>query len=170
MRQRPHNRSGQAAIEFALLYAGVLLPLTMGIVYMAELLWVWHSVADYTREGARYAATHCWQPGGDNVRQYMTTHIPKMIDMEQFRDGPAQIIVDYFTVDPASGARSEFTCDGGECSVNCVPDGVTVRIQSYEFRRFVTYLRLPPVPLPNFQASVPIESAGCDPEQGTCLP
>jgi hypothetical protein len=28
---------------------------------------------------------------------------------------------------------------------------------------------LPPIVLPNFQATVPIESCGCDPEAGVCV-
>ena len=30
------------------------------VIFVAEMLWVWHSVVDFTRDGARYAATHCW--------------------------------------------------------------------------------------------------------------
>jgi hypothetical protein len=52
----------------------------------------------------------------------------------------------------------------------CVPDAVTVRVTNYEFRKFMGYLGLPPVSVPDFYTTVPIESAGCDPEQGTCLP
>ena len=59
--RRLHNESGQTVVEYALIYAGVILPLTFAIVFLGELLWVWHSVVDYTRDGARYAASHCWQ-------------------------------------------------------------------------------------------------------------
>ena len=44
---------GQAAIEFALLYAAVILPLTFMMIFVSEMLWVWHSVVDFTRDGAR---------------------------------------------------------------------------------------------------------------------
>jgi hypothetical protein len=47
---------------------------------------------------------------------------------------------------------------------------VRVSVTGFEYRTFVTSLGLPPVPIPDFQTSLPIESAGCDPEQGTCLP
>jgi len=67
---------------------------------------VWHSVADFTRDGARYAApTAGWpmqqrrRPGG-----YMPTHVPPMIDMDQFQTGAAGIQVQYFQADPATGA------------------------------------------------------------------
>jgi len=163
------KRSGQSTIEFALLYAGVILPLTFAVVFASEMFWVWHSVVDFTRDGARYAASHCWQSGADNVLGYMRTHVPRMIDMDQFQSGSAEISVEYFSRDPDSGTLVEFTCDG-DCSAACVPDAVSVRINNYQFQRFVSFLRLPPVTMPDFRTSMPIESAGCDPEQGTCLP
>ena len=83
----PTGRSGQASIEFALLYSAVILPLTFMVVFVSEMLWVWHSVVDFTRDGATYAATHCWMGDGGNVTTYMTTHVPRMIDMERFQSG-----------------------------------------------------------------------------------
>ncbi|MEO7651617.1 MAG: TadE family protein [Bryobacteraceae bacterium] len=163
------NRSGQATVEYAILYAGVVLPLTFAVIFVAEMLWVWHSAVDFTREGAKYATTHCWQSGGSNVLTYMRSHVPRMIDMDQFQQGQAEIAVEYFSKDPDSGSLVEFSCDG-ECSVDCIPDTVTVRIATYEFRRFVSFLGLPPVVIPDFRTSLPMQSAGCDPEQGTCLP
>jgi hypothetical protein len=124
---------------------------------------------DFTREGARYATTHSWQAGGQNVVAYMRTRVPPMIDMDQFQNGAAQVVVEYFARDPEAGTLVEFTCDG-ECSTLCIPDVVRVRVQNYEFRRFLNYLGLPPVRIPDFATTLPVESAGCDPEQGTCLP
>jgi hypothetical protein len=162
-------QAGQTTVEFVLAYAGVLLPLTFGLVFISQLLWVWHSVADFTRAGAGYAATHCWQSSAGNVVDFMRSNVPLMPDRDQFQSGPAQITVTYFSKDPDTGSLSAFTCDG-DCSVNCIPDTVTVGITGYEYRNFVTAIGLPPVTLPNFQTMVPMESAGCDPEQGVCLP
>src|SRR5437763_15888478 len=53
---RPAPQGGQALLEFALLYGAVLLPLTFMVIFVAEMLWIWHSVADFTRDEARYAA------------------------------------------------------------------------------------------------------------------
>jgi hypothetical protein len=165
------RRSGQAAIEFALLYSAVILPLTFGIVYVAEMYWVWHSAVEFTREGARYAATHCWQADTQNVVTYMQNHVPVNIDASEFRPGGSALInVEYFQRDPASGQLLPFSCDGGDCSVNCVPDTVTVSVTNYEFRRFVSFLRLQPVVMPAFPVSMAIQSSGCDPEQDSCFP
>jgi Flp pilus assembly protein TadG len=163
------RRSGQAAFEFVLLYGAVILPLTFMIVFVAEMFWVWHSVADYTRTGARYAATHCWMADGSNVQEYMTTHVPPMIDMDQFQNGSATITAQYYSVDPSSGSLTEFTCEGGDCSVNCVPDVVTVSVPNYQFTRFSSYFKLPAVSMPDFRTTLPMESNGCD-ETGNCLP
>jgi hypothetical protein len=161
---------GQATIEYVITFAAIIVPLTFGIVFTAQLLWVWHSVVDFTREGARYATTHCWQASRDNVVGHMRTNVPAMVDQDQFQSGQAEIEVQYFARDPETGNLAEFACDGSECSTECIPDAVTVRVRNYEFRRFLSYLGLPPVPLPNFQTSLPMEGAGCDPEQGLCLP
>ncbi len=169
MAERRRNQQGAVTVEYALAYLAIVLPLTFAIIFTAELLWIWHSAADFTREGARYAATHCWQAGGDNVLTYMRTNAPLMIDQQQIVNGTAQLSVTYYSKDPDTGALAEFSCDG-ECSTSCVPDTVTVAVRNYEFRFFQAYLGLPPIAMPDFQTSMPIESAGCDPEQGNCLP
>ena len=163
------NQSGQTTVEFSLTYLAVILPLTFGLVFVSEILWVWHGVNDFTRRGAGYASTHCWEGSAGNVLDFMHSNLPPTIDQNRFRDGPAQIKVTYFAKDPASGALIPFQCSS-DCSISCIPDTVTVSVVGYAFATFVTYLGLPPVPLPDFRTSVPMESAGCDPEQGVCLP
>jgi TadE-like protein len=164
------QQSGQTLVEYAVLYIGVIVPLTFGILYLAQMLWVWHSVVDFTRDGARYASTHCWQSDGQNVISYMQSHVPLMIDMDQFQQGQAVITVNFYAADPTSGELTGFSCGSGDCTVDCLPDAVTVSISQYQFARFQNFLGLPPVVMPNFQATLPIESNGCDPEQGVCLP
>ncbi len=167
---RIRKRSGQATLEFALLYAGVMLPLTFMLVFVAEMLWVWHSVVDYTRDGARYAATHCWMADGSNVLTYMTSNVPLMIDMDQFQNGAAGITVQYFQLN-ADGTLTDFANSGcsGDCTTVCIPDSVTVSVTGYQFTRFSGFFKLPAVSLPDFHASVPMGGAGCD-ETGTCNP
>ena len=114
--------AGQASIEFALLYGAVILPLTFMVVFVSEMLWVWHSVVDFTRDGANYAATHCWMGDGSNVNTYMTTHVPRMIDMEKFQNGEAGLQISYFSLDPATGQLTPFVCaSGADCSAAAFP-------------------------------------------------
>src|SRR5260370_18944430 len=94
---RKKSEGGQALVEFVLAWGSVILPLTFMIIFTSELLWIWHSVADFTRDGARYAATHCWQSDGSNVLDYMKANVPLMPDRIQFQNGPAQIAVNYFS-------------------------------------------------------------------------
>jgi hypothetical protein len=157
MRGLLRNDSGQTFAEYGVLYITVIVPLTFGILFLAEMLWVWHSVVDYTRDGARYAASHCWQTDGSNVVTYMQANVPLMN-------------VTYYAADPSSGELTQFACGGGDCTVDCLPDAVTVSISQYQFSRFQNFFGLPPVVMPNFQETLPIESNGCDPEQGVCLP
>jgi Flp pilus assembly protein TadG len=172
MAEPRRNRKGQAVLEFVFLYGGVILPLTFGIIYVAEMYWVWHSMVEFTRDGARYAATHCYQTDTQNVITYMQTHVPVNVDQAQFQvGGSALIVVNYQQLDPTTGLLGPTQC-GGDCSTDCVPDAVTVTITNYQFKRFVGYLNLPPVTLPAFPTSVPVASNGCNGDNGavTCNP
>jgi len=71
------------------MYVGVIVPFTFGIIFIAQLLWVWHSMVEFTRDGARYATTHCWESGGNNVLQYMYTHVPVNVEQSQFSSANA---------------------------------------------------------------------------------
>lgn len=164
-----HPRRGQSLVEFAIIYSAVILPLTFALIFTAQMMWVWNSAVEWTRNGARYASTHCYQGGAGNVIEFMRNNVPLTFDIEQFRQGPAEIQVRYWGRNAESGALEEFSC-ASDCSTECIPDAVTVRITNYEFRAFQGYLGLPPIPIPAFDTTVPIESAGCDPEQGSCLP
>jgi hypothetical protein len=169
MTPRRQNQKGQTLVEFSLIYVLLLIPVSFAIIFTAQLLWIWHSAIEWTRDGARYAATHCYQAGGGNVISYMRTHVPTNIDQDQFTGGQAEVQIQYFTRNAESGTLDEFACES-ECTPDCVPDVVTVRVLNYEFRRFFAYLGLSPITMPDFATTVPIESAGCDPESGTCTP
>jgi hypothetical protein len=162
-----HER-GAAAAEFLVVGMTLFVPLSLCLFYTAQMLWVWHSAAEMTREGARYAATHCWQ-NGSNVRNHMQTNFVATPDRDQFTAGAADIAVTYFGRNPENGELIEFFCDT-ECSLGCVPDVVRVEIQNYTYRTFLSYWGIPPVPLPNLQTTVPMEGAGCDPDTGACNP
>jgi hypothetical protein len=155
-------------------YGAVIAPLTFALVFTAQVLWIWHSVVEFTRDGAHYAATHCWQASGDNVRNYMTSHVPLMADIDRFRSGDAQVNIEYFQRDADTGAIVPFSCSGGDCSSGCVPDVVTVSIANYEYRSgFLSFMGIGSIPIPDFRTTLPMESAGCSGDASgvvACLP
>jgi len=163
-RLQPARAQGQALLEFALLYGAVVLPLTFMTIFTAEMLWIWHSVNDFTRDGARYASTHCWTSDGSNVLQYMESHVPAMIDQQQFQTGSAGITIQYFS----DGGITPFS--GDACGGVCVPSTVSVSITNYQFGRLATFFRLPAVTIPPFTTMVPMESAGYQDNSGVCVP
>lgn len=167
MRSR-RAQGGQAAIEWALTYLGLVLPLTMMLYHGANLLWVWNTMVDFTRLGAQYAVTHCWEPGGSNVVNWMRQNTPPVFDRDQFRDGGVEIEVTYFARNAESGELEDFSCEGASCSRECVPDVVRVRIVNYEYRGLLSYFGLAPVAMPPFTTILPVESAGCNPEEESC--
>jgi len=161
---RGQGLRGQALLEFAILYGAVVLPLTFMVIFVAEMLWIWHSVADFTRDGARYAATHCWNSDGSNVLQYMESHVPAMIDQQQFQNGSAGITIQYFS----DGGVTPF--DGTTCGGVCVPSTVSVSITNYQFGRLASFFKLPAVTIPPFTTMLPMESAGYQDASGVCVP
>ena len=86
-----------------MVFGGILAPATFAFIFTAQLLWIWHSVNDFTRQGAGYAATHCWESSAGNVISCMQANVPMMPNQTQFQNGPAQIAVSYFAEDPTSG-------------------------------------------------------------------
>jgi hypothetical protein len=155
---RLRRTSGQALTEFGILYAGVILPLTFMTIFVAEALWIWHGVVDYTRDGARYAVTHyCQAQDGSNVTTYMQTNVPPIIDQAQFQaGGNAQVTVQYLDSSGQPFAQ-------GDCS-DCVPDSVSVSVANYTFGRLAGYLKLPGIAMPPFTTNLPMESAGLNPD------
>jgi hypothetical protein len=169
MRRAQRPRSGQAALEFALLYSAVILPLTFMVIFVSEMVWSWHSVVDFTRAGAQFAATHCWLPdgSGSNVLNWMQTHTPPMIDRDQFQTNAAGIQVRYFSQQPDGTLAPLSSCsDGGAI---CEPDAVSVSITTYQFTRFSSFFKLGPVIMPPFTTTVPMESGGYQDATGTCV-
>ena len=164
MRRGKNRRAGQALTEFAILYAGVVLPLTFMTIFVAQALWVWHSVADFTRDGAHFAATHC-ATDGTNVIAYMQSHVPPMIDQAQFQSGTVAIQVQYFTI-AADGTSTAF--DANACG-SCVPDAVSVSITGYEFSRMAAFFRTGGPVLPPFTTNLPMESGGFQDASGSCV-
>jgi hypothetical protein len=148
------RRKGQALTEFAVMYSAVFLPLTFMTVFVSQALWIWHGMVEFTRDGARYAATHfCGQADGSNVLTYMQSHVPPIVDQAQFQAGGSATILVQYTY--AEGVDSSL------CG-SCVPDSVTVSVTGYTFGRLAGFLRLPGIAMPPFTTNLPIESAGLD--------
>jgi len=160
---------GQAQIE-AVLALLVGIPLTFSLIAFSELAWTYHALAAITRMGAQYAATHCFQDdGGSNVVSWMQTNSPAFPDRPLLVSGTIQIQVSYWTHDTEAHTSVPFSCAGG-CSPDCVPDSVTVGITGYQYDHFFSILGLPPLQVPPFSTTVPMQSAGANPETGVSLP
>lgn len=162
---------GQATVELALVMMAVLIPLTFGFVAFAELAWTYHALATLTRQGARYAATHCWQDdAGSNVVEWMQANAPPFIDRPQLQGGEVQIQVNYWTHDLTAHESVPFACDGAACTPGCVPDSVTVGISGYQFGHLLPLLGLQPLAVPAFSTTVEIQSAGGNSETDVSSP
>ena len=164
------NSRGQATVEMALALIAGIVPITLGLIAFTELVWTYHAFATITRQGARYAATHCWQDdSGSNVVTWMQANAPAFPDRPLMASGGVQIQVSYWMHDPVTRESVPFTC-GGACSADCVPDSVTVSIVGYEFNHFFPALGLQPLQAPPFSTTVEIQSAGGDPETAVSTP
>ena len=161
---------GQASIEMALALVAGIVPLTLGLIAFTEIAWTYHALVTLTRQGARYAVTHCWQDdSGSNVVNWMQANAPPFPDRPQLATGGVQIQVNYWTHDPVTHQSVPFSCGGG-CSPECVPDSVTVSISGYQFTHFLPMLGLVPLQVPPFSTTMVIESAGGNPETAISAP
>ena len=153
-----------------MLIAG-LLPLTLGLIAFAQLAWTYHSLVTLTRQGARYASTHCWvDEAGSNVVDWMQANAPPFIDRVRLSDGGAQIQVAYWTNDLTAHETTQFSCAAESCSPGCAPDAVTVSISGYQFSHLFTTLGLSPLTVPEFATTVDMESVGANQDGGTPEP
>src|SRR2546427_374705 len=120
------NSRGQATVEMALAMIAGVVPLTLGLIAFTEIAWTYHALVTLTREGARYAATHCWRDDGSNVITWMQANAPPFPDRSQLASGGV-IQVSYWMHDPVNHESVRFSCSDA-CSAECVPDSVTVSI------------------------------------------
>jgi Flp pilus assembly protein TadG len=161
---------GQATVETALVLMAAIIPLSFGLIAFTEIAWTYHALATLTRQGARYAATHCWQDdAGSNVVTWMQANAPAFPDRPLLASGGVQIQVSYWMHDKDTHQSVPFTCGGG-CSPDCLPDSVTVRIAGYQFNHFFPLLGLRPLEVPSFSTTVEIESGGGNPETAVSSP
>ncbi len=153
----------------ALIMMTIMIPLTLGIVAIADVVWTYHALVTLTRQGARYAATHCFQEdNGPNVTDWMKANAPPFLDKPNIGT-TLQIQVNYWTHDFANNQSVAFSC-GAACTPTCVPDAVTVSISNYQFTHLLPLLHLQPLQVPAFSTTVEVQSAGGDPELGISVP
>lgn len=164
------KRRGQANVEFALVLVAGLLPLSLGLIAFAELAWTYHSLATLTRQGARYAATHCWvDDAGSNVVTWMASNSPPFLDRARLLDGGVQIEVNYWAHDLATHQTTQFSC-ADSCAAACAPDSVTVSIRGYQFAHILPTLGFSPLTVPAFSTTLSMESTGANQEGGIPAP
>jgi hypothetical protein len=161
---------GQATIETALALVVGIVPLTLALIGFAEIAWTYHALATLTRQGAQYAATHCFEDdNGSNVVNWMVTNAPAFPDRPLLVTGGIPIQVQYWTNDSTNHVSGPVTCSAS-CSSQCVPDSVTVSINGYYFNHFLPYFGFASLQVPSFSTTVEIESSGANPETGLSLP
>lgn len=135
-----------------------------------DVVWTYHALVTLTRQGAKFAATHCYQDdAGTNVTDWMKVNAPAFLDRPQLVSGSVQIQVNYWAHDLGNHESVAFSC-GAACTPACVPDAVTVSISNYQFTRLLPLLNLQPLTLPAFSTTVEVQGAGGDPEQGISFP
>ena len=171
MSSRRYSCGGQATIEAALTLLVGLVPLSIAMLGFAEIAWTYHALATLTRQGAQYAATHCWQDDSDsNVINWMTANAPAFPDRSKLVTGEIPIQVRYWTNDSANHLTNPFSCGGQSCSPECVPDSVTVSINGYYYNHFLPYFGFAPLLVPSFSTTMEIQGSGANSETGVSLP
>ncbi len=169
MRSR-NNTRGQSTVEMAVVFTLIVMPITLGLLMVAQATWTWSGVIHLTRKGAQYAATHCWQDsGGSNVITYMQSHLPPLVDSTQITSGPANITVQYWTQDAVNHQTIPFDCPSS-CSADCSPDAVTVTVSGYQFRSLVKAVGLQPIAMPPYSTTIQVTGVGVDPDTGVANP
>jgi hypothetical protein len=164
------NPKGQATVEMALALALIVIPITLALLAFIELAWTYHALATLTRQGARYAANHCWQDSaGSNVVTWMQENSPMFPDRQELISGGIQIQVAYWRHDPETHTSVVFECGGG-CGLDCIPDSVTVSINGYSFSHFLPMLGFQPLQVPPFSTTVEMQGAGANPETAVSTP
>src|SRR5437867_11486532 len=110
---------GQATVEMALALIAGVVPLTLGLFAFTEVAWTYHALVTLTRQGAQYAATHCWHDeAGSNIQNWMQANAPPFPDRRQLTSGEIQIQVTYWMHDPVNHTSATFSCSGF-CSAEC---------------------------------------------------
>ena len=98
----------------------------------------------------------------------MEANVPLMIDQGQFQSNAAGIRILYFSQNPDGTSRPSQPAPAAAASACPIP--VSISITNYQFGRFSGLFKLPPVVIPPFTTTVPMESAGYQDASGVCVP
>ena len=138
------------------------------VIFVAEMLWIWHGVVGFhARRRALSRPRTAGRRTAANVITYMQTHVPPMIDQDQFQTGATPIMqVQYFSLN-ADGATTAF-------NTRCCAGLHAGRGQRQ--RHELSVLALLPAfsgcrrcTMPPFTTNLPMESAGFQDASGACV-
>lgn len=103
LRRRRSRQAGTAAVEFALIAAGILFPLLIGIMEFGRIIFYWNAATEATRLGARLAVV-C-DMDDSTIKSKMTALFPLI--------QTAEIVIAY-----EPGGCTASTCETVRVSIN----------------------------------------------------
>lgn len=147
-----NNQQGTTTVEFAIL-ASVLFVLIFGVIEIGRAFFVWNSIGEVTRRGARLAAVCPVNHGA----------ISK-VSMFNAPDGGSES--DLFNGLTDSNINLEYLDDGGNVTNVFVEiKSVRVGISNYQHNLLIPFFNLS-ITVPEFSTTIPAESLGYIPDLG----
>ncbi len=147
-----NNQQGTTTVEFAIL-ASVLFVLIFGVIEIGRAFFVWNSIGEVTRRGARLAA----------VCPVNHSSISK-VSMFNAPDGGSES--ELFNGLTDSNINLEYLDDGGNVTnVFTEIKSVRVGISNYQHNLLIPFFNLS-LTVPEFSTTIPAESLGYIPDIG----
>ncbi len=147
-----NNQQGTTTVEFAIL-ASVLFVLIFGVIEIGRAFFVWNSVGEVTRRGARLAAVCPVNHGS----------ISK-VSMFNAPDGGSESELLSGLTD--SNISLEYLDDGGNATIVFTEiKSVRVGISDYQHNLLIPFFNMS-ITVPEFSTTIPAESLGYIPELG----
>ncbi len=147
-----NNQQGTTTVEFAIL-ASVLFVLIFGVIEIGRAFFVWNSVGEVTRRGARLAAVCPVNHGS----------ISKVSMFNAPDGGSESELLSGLTDDNIS---LEYLDDGGTATIVFTEiKSVRVGISDYQHNLLIPFFNMS-ITVPEFSTTIPAESLGYIPELG----
>lgn len=147
------SQRGLTTVEFAVVGAVAILVL-IGVIEIARMLFVWNTIGEVTRRGARLAVV-C--PVGDAA--IVAEALMNRSGGDPVLNGLTAANVDVSYRDAAGAPTAVFD----------LIEYVRVEITGYAHTLLIPFVPLGPVTLPAFSTTLPIESLGLIPEDDTFI-